>query len=111
MYWDDKYGTETVSQELLSKLKRAMVDSTSTASHSFLLDDDSSIPFTNEDIENHMQDKGMYGTIPVPEVLSESQSFEFLKRELRLSSVGSGSENLQSQHSIDKVQNWMTKEQ
>eukprot|EP01026_Neomeris_dumetosa_P029749 TRINITY_DN24017_c0_g1_i7.p2 TRINITY_DN24017_c0_g1~~TRINITY_DN24017_c0_g1_i7.p2 ORF type:complete len:121 (+),score=15.25 TRINITY_DN24017_c0_g1_i7:28-363(+) len=111
MYWDDKYGTETVSQELLAKMKRAMVDSTSTASHSFLLDDDSSIPFTNEDIENQMSDKGLYSTIPVPEGLSESHSFEFLKRELRLSSVGSIPDNVHSQHSIDKVQNWMTKEQ
>eukprot|EP01023_Acetabularia_acetabulum_P069037 TRINITY_DN9909_c0_g1_i1.p1 TRINITY_DN9909_c0_g1~~TRINITY_DN9909_c0_g1_i1.p1 ORF type:complete len:412 (-),score=75.13 TRINITY_DN9909_c0_g1_i1:139-1221(-) len=112
MYWDDKYGTETVSQDLLTKMKRVMVDSTSTASHSFLLDDDSSIPFTNEDIESQMQDKGMYATIPVPEMLAESQSFEFLKRELRLSSgIGSGADSINSQHSIDKVQNWMSKDQ
>eukprot|EP01025_Chloroclados_australasicus_P055566 TRINITY_DN6759_c0_g1_i2.p1 TRINITY_DN6759_c0_g1~~TRINITY_DN6759_c0_g1_i2.p1 ORF type:complete len:1608 (-),score=236.01 TRINITY_DN6759_c0_g1_i2:671-5494(-) len=111
MYWDDKYGTETVSQELLSKMKRVMVENTSNSSHSFLLDDDSSIPFNNEDIENHMQDKGLYSTIPVPEALGETPSFEFLKRELRLSSANVSQDSLPAQHSIDKVQNWMTKEQ
>lgn len=57
MYWDDKYNTETVSTEVLSRMKQLMVDSQSAASHSFLLDDDSSIPFQLEHIVQNMEDK------------------------------------------------------
>lgn len=58
MYWDDRYGTETVSHEVLSRMKQLMVDSsTSAASHSFLLDDDSTIPFSHDDIGSMLDDK------------------------------------------------------
>lgn len=57
MYWDDRYGTETVSSEVLNRMKQLMMDNNTTASHSFLLDDDSSIPFTPEDVANLMDDK------------------------------------------------------
>lgn len=57
MYWDDRYGTETVSTEVLNRMKQLMMDNNTTASHSFLLDDDSSIPFTPEDVANLMDDK------------------------------------------------------
>ena len=57
MYWDDRFGTETVSQEVLARMKQLMVDNQSAASHSFLLDDDSSIPFSLDDIQNLMEDR------------------------------------------------------
>lgn len=57
MYWDDRYGTETVSHEVLGRMKQLMVDNNTAASHSFLLDDDSSIPFSLDDISNLMEDK------------------------------------------------------
>lgn len=57
MYWDDRYGTETVSHEVLTRMKQLMVENNSAASHSFLLDDDSSIPFSLDDIQNLMEDK------------------------------------------------------
>ena len=57
MYWDDRYGTETVSHEVLARMKQLMVENNSAASHSFLLDDDSSIPFSLDDIQNLMDDK------------------------------------------------------
>lgn len=57
MYWDDRYGTETVSHDVLGRMKQLMVDNNTAASHSFLLDDDSSIPFSLDDISNLMEDK------------------------------------------------------
>ena len=57
MYWDDRFGTETVSQDVLARMKQLMVDNQSAASHSFLLDDDSSIPFSLDDIQNLMEDR------------------------------------------------------
>ncbi len=57
MYWDDRFGTETVSPEVLARMKQLMVDNQSAASHSFLLDDDSSIPFSLDDIQNLMEDR------------------------------------------------------
>ena len=42
MYWDDKYGTETVSQDVLHAMKELMMkDQNTNMSNSFLLDDDS----------------------------------------------------------------------
>ncbi|XP_020256915.1 protein OPAQUE1-like isoform X3 [Asparagus officinalis] len=51
MYWDDKYSTHSVSNEVVATM-RDMVnkDSQSLASNSFLLDDDLSIPFSTEDL-------------------------------------------------------------
>ena len=57
MYWDDRYGTETVSQEVLGLMKQLMMQDTNSAvSNSFLLDDDSSIPFSVEAISAAMAD-------------------------------------------------------
>ncbi|XP_058725005.1 myosin-15-like isoform X1 [Vicia villosa] len=52
MYWDDKYGTQSVSNEVVSVM-REMVnkDNHNMTSNSFLLDDDLSIPFTAEDVD------------------------------------------------------------
>lgn len=53
-----RYNTETVSPEVLAHMKTAMQESSSTAaSHSFLLDDDSAIPFTHADVERMVDDK------------------------------------------------------
>lgn len=53
-----RYGTETVSHEVLQRMKQLMVDSaSSSASHSFLLDDDSTIPFSQDDIAGLLDDK------------------------------------------------------
>ncbi|CAH8320959.1 unnamed protein product [Eruca vesicaria subsp. sativa] len=53
LYWDDKYGTQSVASEVLSQM-RVLVDKDSSqklTSNSFLLDDDMSIPFSAEDID------------------------------------------------------------
>ncbi|GFR45883.1 hypothetical protein Agub_g7337 [Astrephomene gubernaculifera] len=57
MYWDDKYNEETVSPDVLSRMKQAMVDSNSSAGHSFLLDDESGLPFQAADLLANMDDK------------------------------------------------------
>eukprot|EP00798_Chlamydomonas_sp_ICE-L_P027112 gene27112-2337_t len=79
MYWDDRYGTETVSADVLQRMKQQMVDSQSSSSHSFLLDDDSTLPFAaGEDL---------YVGLPIPAKLKEGEfaGFAFLEKELRLS--------------------------
>ncbi|CAL8460835.1 g366 [Coccomyxa elongata] len=83
MYWDDRYNTETVSHEVLGRMKQLMVDNNTAASHSFLLDDDSSIPFSLDDIQNLMDEKEMYSEVPVPKSLEGGKSFDFLRRDLR----------------------------
>lgn len=83
MYWDDKYNTETVSPEVLQQMKQLMVDNSSAASHSFLLDDDSSIPFSLEHIVQYMDDKDLYSDVrEVPEALKVSRGFDFLHKPL-----------------------------
>ncbi|KAL6556709.1 hypothetical protein OROGR_005997 [Orobanche gracilis] len=52
MYWDDKYGTQSVSNEVVSQM-RDIVNKDSqnlSSSNSFLLDDDLSIQFSTEDV-------------------------------------------------------------
>nr|KAJ0208565.1 hypothetical protein LSAT_V11C500279620 [Lactuca sativa] len=56
MYWDDKYGTHSVSSEVISNMRVMMkVDSNNAVSSSFFLDDNSSIPFFVDDISKSMQ--------------------------------------------------------
>ncbi|KAK8980870.1 hypothetical protein V6N11_048000 [Hibiscus sabdariffa] len=56
MYWDDKYGTHSVSPEVISDMRVSMTeDSNSAVSNSFLLDDDSSsIAFSSSSVEAAM---------------------------------------------------------
>ncbi|KAL2525675.1 Myosin-15 [Abeliophyllum distichum] len=78
MYWDDKYGTQSVSNEVVSQMREIVnKDSQNISSNSFLLDDDLSIPFLTEDV---------YMAIPaidpsdieLPKFLSEYPSAQFL---------------------------------
>ena len=60
MYWDDRYGTETVSATVLLSLKQRVAAETAAtrgggapgeeATNSFLLDDDAAIPFNVDDV-------------------------------------------------------------
>ncbi|KAK9697275.1 hypothetical protein RND81_08G026400 [Saponaria officinalis] len=78
MYWDDKYGTHTVSSDVISCMRVQMTEDANTAvSNSFLLDDDSSIPFSLDDISCSMQPQGT-GDIDPPEFLREHSGFSFL---------------------------------
>ncbi|XRB20861.1 myosin V [Pseudoscourfieldia marina] len=77
MYWDDRYGTETVSTQVLSSMKQLMLEDNS-GSNSFLLDDDMSVPFTMDEIATNMPDLSLE-KLPTPELLSDNTSFDFLK--------------------------------
>ncbi|GMH17584.1 hypothetical protein Nepgr_019425 [Nepenthes gracilis] len=78
MYWDDKYGTHSVSAEVISNMRIMMTeDSNNTVSSSFLLDDDSSIPFTVDEISKSVQQVEMVDVDPPP-LLRENSGFAFL---------------------------------
>uniref|UniRef100_A0A803ND26 Dilute domain-containing protein n=1 Tax=Chenopodium quinoa TaxID=63459 RepID=A0A803ND26_CHEQI len=83
MYWDDKYGTQSVSMRLAAFLVVAQMremlnkDNQNLATNSFLLDDDLSIPFSTEDIS-----KAIPATDPmdvkIPACLSNVPAAKFL---------------------------------
>eukprot|EP00197_Chlamydomonas_leiostraca_P009765 CAMPEP_0202867474 /NCGR_PEP_ID=MMETSP1391-20130828/9454_1 /ASSEMBLY_ACC=CAM_ASM_000867 /TAXON_ID=1034604 /ORGANISM="Chlamydomonas leiostraca, Strain SAG 11-49" /LENGTH=1634 /DNA_ID=CAMNT_0049547521 /DNA_START=190 /DNA_END=5094 /DNA_ORIENTATION=- len=95
MYWDDRYNTETVSAEVLAHMKQRMVESNSSSSHSFLLDDDSTLPFAAAEVLGALDDKDLYAGIPLPDPLKEPEGssgivgggFAFLEKELRFSQL------------------------
>ncbi|XP_043718546.1 myosin-17-like [Telopea speciosissima] len=78
MYWDDKYGTHSVSSDVISSMRVLMTeDSNNAVSSSFLLDDDSSIPFTVDDISKSMQQIEIADIDPPP-IIRENSGFMFL---------------------------------
>ncbi|CAI5980848.1 unnamed protein product [Closterium sp. NIES-64] len=78
MYWDDKYGTHTVSSEVISEMRRRMSDENSASvSNSFLLDDDSSIPFSVEDISKSTHEIDLR-SLQLPPAIRDNSTFQFL---------------------------------
>ncbi|GAB4838000.1 hypothetical protein Ancab_027527 [Ancistrocladus abbreviatus] len=78
MYWDDKYGTHTVSSDVISSMRVQMTeDANNAVSSSFLLDDDSSIPFTVDEISSSMTQPEA-GDIEPPELIRQNSGFSFL---------------------------------
>lgn len=78
MYWDDKYGTHSVSSDVISNMRVMMTeDSNNAVSSSFLLDDDSSIPFSVDDISKSMQPVDVADIEPPP-LIRENSGFAFL---------------------------------
>ncbi|XP_020523198.1 myosin-11 isoform X2 [Amborella trichopoda] len=78
MYWDDKYGTHSVSSDVISNMRVLMTeDSNNAVSNSFLLDDDSSIPFSVDDISKSMEQIDISDVDPPP-LIRENSSFAFL---------------------------------
>uniref|UniRef100_A0A7N0ZXB4 Myosin-17-like n=1 Tax=Kalanchoe fedtschenkoi TaxID=63787 RepID=A0A7N0ZXB4_KALFE len=83
MYWDDKYGTHSVSSEVITRMRVLMTeDSNNTAaSNSFLLDDDSSIPFTLDDMAKSVEQEHVEvgaGDVEPPLLIRENSGFTFL---------------------------------
>ena len=81
MYWDDKYGTETVSGEVLARMKRMMVEesTSSTSSTSFLLDDDPSVPFSWDQMTGNALELQLdLSALPSPVSLRDDAAFGFL---------------------------------
>ncbi|GLU22442.1 hypothetical protein SLE2022_385170 [Rubroshorea leprosula] len=78
MYWDDKYGTHTVSSDVIARMRVMMAEESNNAvSSSFLLDDDSSIPFSVDDISKSMQEVEAPDIDPPPLIRGNS-GFTFL---------------------------------
>ncbi|KMZ60261.1 putative Myosin XI [Zostera marina] len=78
MYWDDKYGTRSVSSEVIGSMRNQMTEDTkNSVSNSFLLDDDSSIPFSVDDISKSMTEIDISDVDP-PSVIRENSGFVFL---------------------------------
>ncbi|KAG6434219.1 hypothetical protein SASPL_105842 [Salvia splendens] len=84
MYWDDKYGTHSVSSEVISNMRLLMTeDSNNAVSNSFLLDDDSRlapticIPFSVDEISKSMDQIDIADVDPPP-LMGENSGFSFL---------------------------------
>ncbi|PIA26541.1 hypothetical protein AQUCO_09100021v1 [Aquilegia coerulea] len=78
MYWDDKYGTHSVSPEVISSMRVVMTEESNIAvSSSFLLDDNSRIPFSLDDISKSIQQIDIADIDP-PSFLRENSEFHFL---------------------------------
>ncbi|XP_039845578.1 myosin-14-like isoform X2 [Panicum virgatum] len=78
-YWDDKYNTQSVSSDVLRNMRVLMTDDSNNAeSSSFLLDDNSSIPFSVDDITYSIQEKDFSDVKPAEELL-ENPAFQFLQ--------------------------------
>ncbi|KAK6911356.1 IQ motif, EF-hand binding site [Dillenia turbinata] len=75
MYWDDKYGTHSVSSDVIANMRVLMTeDSNNAVSNSFLLDDDSSIPFSVDDISKSMEQIDIADIEPPP-LIRENAGF------------------------------------
>ncbi|XP_066368156.1 myosin-17-like isoform X10 [Miscanthus floridulus] len=79
MYWDDLNGTDVTSAEFISSM-RAMLreESNSVSSFSVLLDDDSSIPFSLEDISKSMPNIEETSVNDLLPFIRENQNFAFI---------------------------------
>ncbi|XP_010433172.1 PREDICTED: myosin-14-like isoform X1 [Camelina sativa] len=78
LYWDDSYNTRSVSQDVISSMKVLMIEESNNAdSNAFLLDEDSSILFSADDLSSSMQEKDFAEMKPAEE-LGENPAFSFL---------------------------------
>ncbi|XP_010526481.1 PREDICTED: myosin-14 isoform X1 [Tarenaya hassleriana] len=78
LYWDDSYNTRSVSQDVISSMRVLMTeDSNNADSSAFLLDDDSSIPFSVDDLSSAIQEKD-FAEVKAADELQENPAFSFL---------------------------------
>ncbi|XP_023539621.1 myosin-7-like isoform X1 [Cucurbita pepo subsp. pepo] len=79
LYCDDNYNTRSVAEEVISSMKVLMPEDTNDEdNNSFLLDDNSSIPFSVDDISSSLQDKNFQDIKPPAELL-DNPVFQFLQ--------------------------------
>ncbi|KAG2259549.1 hypothetical protein Bca52824_078843 [Brassica carinata] len=97
MYSDDKYGTHSVSSEASNGQHEA--DGFEDTNKSFLLDDDSSIPFSLEDISKSMPNVEV-AEIDPPPLIRQNTSFMFLleRNQTRFSYSGQVIEETEVNH-------------
>ncbi|KAM0924487.1 hypothetical protein ACQ4PT_004828 [Festuca glaucescens] len=79
-YWDDKYNTESVSEEVLNEMKILVNDASGQANsgNTYLLDEETSMPLSLEEIASSMDAKEFQNVVP-PQELLENAAFQFLK--------------------------------
>ncbi|XP_059660209.1 myosin-6-like [Cornus florida] len=78
LYKDDKYNTPSVSSGVKSSVTVLMTeDSNSAVSSAYLLEDNSSIPFSVDDLSGSLQEKDFSDVQPAVELL-ENPAFQFL---------------------------------
>ncbi|KAL7113224.1 hypothetical protein ACP275_04G048900 [Erythranthe tilingii] len=78
LYWDDNYNTRSVSTEVISNMRVLMTEDSNTAvSNSFLLDDNSSIPFSMDELSSSLRVKDFFDVKPATDLL-QNPAFEFL---------------------------------
>ncbi|KAK4366137.1 hypothetical protein RND71_014017 [Anisodus tanguticus] len=78
LYWDDNYNTRSVSPDVISSMRVLMTeDSNNAESNSFLLDDNSSIPFSIDEVSESLQVKDFADVQPATELI-ENPAFQFL---------------------------------
>uniref|UniRef100_A0A7C9CG52 Dilute domain-containing protein n=1 Tax=Opuntia streptacantha TaxID=393608 RepID=A0A7C9CG52_OPUST len=84
LYWDDNYNTRSVSQDVISAMRKLMTEEnaneedSNSAGNTFLLDEDSSVPFSVDDLSASQEERDFAGVKPSPELL-ENPDFQFLK--------------------------------
>ncbi|WVZ61388.1 hypothetical protein U9M48_011271 [Paspalum notatum var. saurae] len=79
-YWDDKYNTESVSEEVLDVMKKLVNEGTDqgTSDNTFLLNEEISMPLELEEIANSMEAKEFQNVSP-PQELLDNVAFQFLR--------------------------------
>ncbi|KAG0546530.1 hypothetical protein BDA96_01G002300 [Sorghum bicolor] len=80
-YWDDKYNTESVSEEVLDEMKKVVNEGTgqgTSSDNTFLLNEEISMPLSLEEIANSMDAKEFQNVSP-PQELLDNAAFQFLR--------------------------------
>lgn len=78
-YWDASYGTSSVNSNVISTMSIHMTEESNTAqSDAFLLEDNSSIPFSVDDLSTSLQEKDFSDVKSASELL-ENPAFQFLQ--------------------------------
>nr|TKR99635.1 hypothetical protein D5086_0000190650 [Populus alba] len=94
MYWDDKYGTQSVSNEVVAQMREMLnKDNQNMTSNSFLLDDDLSIPFSTEDIDMAIPVIDP-SSVELPKLLTEHPCAQFLVLCQTKTTLSSGRQNI-----------------
>ncbi|KAI3877447.1 hypothetical protein MKX03_026504, partial [Papaver bracteatum] len=82
MFWDDKYGTQGLSQDIIAKMRVLMTEDSINMpnnNNSFLLDVDSSIPFSLDELSRSFLEMSPTDIIvEPPPLLRQNSEFHFL---------------------------------
>ncbi|KAJ1408711.1 P-loop containing nucleoside triphosphate hydrolase [Sesbania bispinosa] len=84
MFWDDKYGAQGLSPEVISRMRVLMTEeSINIPNNSFLLEVDSSIPFLMEEMFRSMSDIRLSDmNVDPPPILRQKSDFQFLLQQM-----------------------------